>query len=82
MKAIGISAGEPRSRSMHHRIADVYEQIDRERMEWLNAQIAAEIKPKKYSYKRKHPDTPPGEICQRCGRTTGLCIAAMHRGQK
>jgi hypothetical protein len=75
--SIGVGYDSVKSRSIHHRIAEVYEQQDRERMAYLNEQIAAEPRPKKYSYKRKHKNVSPGQKCERCGKSTGLCVAPV-----
>jgi hypothetical protein len=77
VKDMGLSYGTLRIGEIVDRVATAFEKQDRERMEYLNERIAAEVKPKKYSYKRKHPNTAPGEMCERCGRTAGLCIAPM-----
>ena len=60
-----------------HRISAYNEaklaQLDAERMELLNSQIAREPRPRKYLYVRKHTKTAPGERCSICGRKYGPC---------
>jgi hypothetical protein len=78
VKSIDISYGTLRVGEIADRVSRAYERQDRERMEWLNARIAEEKPRKKYVYARRNRNSP-SVPCERCGRITGQCIAALHR---
>ena len=80
MKSIKVEVGEFPSNYVSARIHDIYAEEDKKRMEWLNKIIAAEKKPPKPLYRRRHKMVVKGQPCSICGRVTGMCIAAKHIG--
>ena len=80
-KSMAIPCGEPGMSRVSEWNEIKLAKEDAERMEQLNRQIALEPKKKKYSYRRTHTNTAPGQPCSICGRTFGPCKIDMPTGE-